>query len=246
MIRGVPAVWGRMGRVLVEPRAAIQDALAEPRPWITAVALALPLVALGLATLPRQLSLLDAAFALTGDAQADFTARMMREGLTRLIVADRLVPSPTLLAAAFLTVIVAEPVLMLARERRAQLWSVVLLALTPLVLARIGELALTWLTSYQAGAPPGEIILLPHRFRTGPAIFWNNGTPPSWLERLDGTVNLVTLWTAALWAAALRILDGRTRFALWHVGLPLACLAGGAAVTWLLAPLALALVLGTP
>lgn len=236
-----------MVSVLVDPRRTMERAIANPMPVPVGTMLWLAAIALGAATLPRQLPLLATAFPLTGDVAADFAARAMRSGLSRLIVADRLVPSPTLLIAAVLTAVAADPVLVLARERRAALWSMILLGLAPLVLLRVGELALTWLASLPAGAPPGEIIALPHKFRTGPALLWRqDGTPPVWLERLDATVNAVSLWSLALWSIGLARLDGRPRLAPWHIGLPAVCLAGGAIVTWVLAPTVLAAVLGTP
>lgn len=233
--------------VLVDPLRTIDHSLSAPRPWAVAVTLGLALAALGLGTVPRQLALLGAAFPASGDPAAELAAQWMRSGLTRLVIADRVVPSPTLLLAAVLIGIAAEPVLVLPRERRPALWALVALGLAPLLVGRVGELSLSWILPLDAGAPPGAIIELPHRFRTGPALLWTaESPPPAWLERLDGAVNLVTVWAVALWSVGLARLDARPKLEPWHVGLPLICLGGGVLGVWLLAPVALAAVLGGP
>lgn len=233
--------------VLVDPVRTIDRSLSAPRPWAVAATLGLALVALGLGTLPRQLALLGAAFPASADPAADLAAQWMRSGLTRLMIADRLIPSPTLLLAGVLVGIAAEPVLVLPRERRPALWALVALGLAPLVVARVGELAISWILPLDAGAPPGAVIELPHRFRTGPALFWTaESPPPAWLERLDGALNLVTAWAVTLWSVGLARLDAGPKLEPWHVALPLICLGGGVLAVWLMAPLALAAVLGGP
>lgn len=242
--------WAALGRVtgmLVDPRATLDATLEQPRPWTTGVALVLLLVVLGATTLPRQIGLLAAGFASTGDPTIDLHGQMLLAGLRRLVLVDRLFPPAVLAVAAALTALGAEPVLMLPRNRRRALWAIVILGLAPLVVQRIGEAAITWLLPIGPGVPPGAIIELPHRFRTGPALFWADAaTRPAWLELLDGSVNAIALWSLALWAVGLRRLDGTPRLATWHVALPVAALAGATIIVWVLAGPILALVLGSP
>ncbi|MCK5712150.1 MAG: hypothetical protein KAI25_05500, partial [Hyphomicrobiaceae bacterium] len=91
-----------LAAVLVDPRGAMRGVAERPSPWALIVALASGLVALGLATLPRQLALLDRTMGATGDPLLDAQMELLRSGVLRLIVADRLVASPTLIVAALL------------------------------------------------------------------------------------------------------------------------------------------------
>ncbi|MGD2136506.1 MAG: hypothetical protein PVF27_10110, partial [Gemmatimonadales bacterium] len=111
---------------LVDPSAALRRAVEAPHPWRVAVWLGGLALALGLATLPRQLPALAEAMPPLGDPRLDAQTAALRDALTRLLLADRLVPSPSVLLAALLLVLAAEPVLMLARERRTAIVTVVL------------------------------------------------------------------------------------------------------------------------
>ena len=57
--------WSLAFTVLADPRGSVARALERPDPWRLLVALMLTWVALGVATLPRQLSLLDMALTQT-------------------------------------------------------------------------------------------------------------------------------------------------------------------------------------
>lgn len=244
---GVGGPARRLLGVLVDPRGAMDRVIADPHPVATGLLLLVLIALLGLGTLPRQLTLLHAAFPEGGGVMADQAARFMRAGLTRLMTADRLVASPTLMLGGLLTAIAAEPVLMLARERRAALWGVMILGLAPLLVVRVGELATVWLSAAHPGMPAGEVVLLPSRFRTGPTLLWLGGeAPPPWITRVDPVVNAISLWTVALWSVGLGRLDGQARLSTWHVALPVACVAAAAAVRWALGPLVLAALLGGP
>lgn len=246
MIRNRWRAATRLATVLVDPKSTLVASIRDAQPLTLVLLLAVVLAALGVATLPRQLDLLARAFPMTGDATADAVAGLMRRGLTRLLVADRLVAEPVLLIAGVLVGVAAEPVLALPSGRRSAIWTVVVLGLAPLLIARVGELAVTWLVDVSAGAPPGDILLLPHRFRTGPALLWGGEHLPRWVEVLDGAVNLISFWIIGLWALGLRLLDGGERLAAWHVLLPAVCVGGGAVAVWIMAAPVLAVVLGTP
>ena len=184
----------------------------------------------------RQLGLLQKGLPVTGEAPIDAQHEALREMVARLILVDRVVPQPTVLVTALLIIIVAEPVLMLARDRRRAIAAIAVLGLSPLFVERVGELAMTYLLPAASYATPGGAITLPHRFVTGPLILWRGAdSAPHWLELLDARLNLISLASVALWSVGLHQHDGR-RWELWHVALPAACLAGAGAITWALTP----------
>jgi len=210
------------------------------------MAAAVTLWVIGFATLPRHLAMLNRALGATGDAAQDLHYRAMVPGLTRLIVADRLMPSPAIIVAAVLMVLLAEPLLALARDRRAVLWALAALGLAPLVVQSLGEVVLAYLQKYEGRPTPGEALSLTSGFKTGPMLLWGGGSPPPrWLVVLDARVNLIALWCASLWALALRTVDGG-KLRVWHIGVPVASLALSGVVTWVLGPLVVAAILGQP
>lgn len=239
-MRADSAVWWLSLRsVFVDPPAACRAAVTSPAPGRVFAVLIGAAAMLGVATLPRQLCLLRRGLPFTGDAVVDSQHEAIREMVTRLIVVDRLVPQPTVLVAAVLVLVMAQPVLMLASDRRRALLSIAVLGLAPLVIDRIGQLAMTYVLSPPASVTPGYAITVPHRFATGPALLWRGADlPPQWLTILDARVNLVSLGSAALWSIGLQQLDGK-RWTLWHVLLPVACLLGAGLLTWVLTPLIL-------
>lgn len=231
--------------VLVDPVRAVREAVTAPRPAVVALA-ALGITALaGAATLPRQLDLLFASLAPIGDLARDLHHEAMEEGLTRIIVADRLVPPPTLLLAALVLGLAAEPVLSLAEDRRRAVWTVVLLALAPLLVQRLGELAVAYVSAVGSPPRPGDAVSVAGRFKTGPLLFWWTDSPPAWMVSVNQRINLVTLWGCVISSIGLKELDAR-RLAGWHVALPAACLALAALATWWLSPMVTGLLLGTP
>ncbi len=230
---------------LVDPLEAARASLREPRPGALLLGVLAAAMLLGGATLPRQLTLLAQALAPTGDLLRDLHHAAMRDGLVRIVVADRIVPPPTLLLGAAVVAVAAEPILMLSQENRRAVWAVLLLGLAPMVVQRVGELAVTYLAAV-GSPPPGEAIALPQRFTTGLLLVWH---PPEgaarWLVSLNQRINLVSLWSVVIWSAGLRVLDQR-RLAAWHVGLPLFGLGLAALCTWWLSPLVAGLLLGQP
>ena len=113
------SAWLAGFRVLVDPDGAVRAAVASPAPWRIVLTLGVSWTVLGLGTLPRQLSMLSQAFAPTDDVALAAGREALASGLVRLMVCDRLVPAPAVLVGAVILVWAAEPVLMLARERRA-------------------------------------------------------------------------------------------------------------------------------
>ncbi len=235
----------RVVTVLVDPSGATRSAAADPNPWSIALTVFTIAIVLGALSLPRQLALLGEALAPQGQVALDLHHEAMRSGLTRVILADRLLLSPTLLLAAGLVVLVSEPILSLADDRRKGLWAIALLGLAPLLVQEVGELTLTYLAA-PTDPTPGEAVDLANRFVTGPLLFWRGETPaPPWLQILNSRLNLVTLWCVALWAMGLRALDGG-RLQPWHVAVPLTSLGIAGVVTWIGTPLVTAALLGRP
>lgn len=236
----------QLAQSLVDPPAAARSAAANPAPWLALVAVVMATAALGAATLPRQIEILDRALAVTGDAVRDLRNAMMHDGLLRLIVIDRLAPPPTLVLTALLVVGAADSVLALPRDRRRLLWAVILLGLTPMLALRLGELAVTYQGDLGATVRAGDAVSLPHDFMTGPVLLWpGDAQPPVWLRSLSQRINLLSGWSVVLWAIGLRELDGR-RFAAWQLLLPASCLAVATVITWWLSPMSTALILGRP
>lgn len=235
--------WWSPVTVLVSPAAGIAQVLAKPHPWMLLAILASAWILLGLATVPRQVELLHLVLASTGEPVLDAQTEVLKAGLLRLIVADRLVPLPTVLVGGVLVFLAAEPVLMLPSARRRELLAIVAVGCAPLVVQRFGELAMTWMTTVAPGMSAGEVLRLPHRFASGAALFWRSPDPaPFWIELLEARVNMFALWSAALWAIGLHALEDR-RWAVWQILLPFACLVAGGLVTWVLGPLVVAVVL---
>jgi hypothetical protein len=235
----------RVGTALIDPAGAIRAADRDPGLVPVIATVSLGCAALGAATLPRQLHELWSALAPVGDQIRDAQHALMWHGLLRLAIVDRLLPPPVVVVAALLLVLAVEPVLSLPHDRRRTLWSVVALGLAPLLVLRMGELAITYLPDGSVVRSPGEVLLLPHRFVTGPLLLWTTESAPPWVHIMDARLNLITLWCAGLWAWGLRWLDGR-RLAAWHIAVPLAALAGGGLVTWVFTQPVVALILGRP
>jgi hypothetical protein len=121
---------------------------------------------------------------------------------------------------------------------------VLALGLAPLVVLRLGELAVTWLLPVSPNPAPGIATSLPRQFATGPDLFWP-GMAPTAVEALSARFNLFSLWSVLVWAVGLRQLDGG-RFAAWQVLVPLFALAGAGAFTWILEGPVAATILGSP
>jgi hypothetical protein len=229
--------------VLIDPRATIRLVLDDPSPMRMAVVFLMVAALLGLATLPQQLALLETALPIPREPMLAAQQEMLRRGLTRLILFDRLLPQPAVLVGGGLLVLLAEPALMLARDRRSALGALAIIGLAPLLVDRLGQLVLSLLVSSHQVVSAAEAIRLPHRFVTGPLALWHAPSPaPAWLELLNARVNLVSLWCVALWVVGIRELSGG-KWAVWQLALPVVSLAGAGVVTWAVAPWVLAMLL---
>lgn len=229
--------WTAPVAVLLDPAGTVARAIASPDPWRLLLMLALASAVVGLGTLPAQVGMLSAALPLVGNPLLDAQTETLRGGILRLIVADRLVPAPAVILGALALMLTADPVLMLPVARRRELLAVAVLGLSPVLVQRIGELAMTWLVDPGRAVAAGDALTVPHRFAAGARLFWHAAGPaPAWIELLEARVNLFTLWCAGLWGLGLHALAGR-RWEPWQVLLPLGCLGAGGLLSWLLGPL---------
>jgi len=229
--------------VLLDPAGTVARAIASPDPWRLLLALALASAVLGLGTVPTQVEMLRTALPPAGNPLLDARTGALRAGILRLIVADRLVPAPAVLFGALVLVLTADPVLMLPVARRRELLGVAVLGLSPVLVERVGELAMTWLVDPGRAVVAGDALTVPPRFAAGARLFWQAAGPaPAWIELLESRVNLFALWCAGLWSLGLHGLAGR-RWEPWQVLLPLACLGAGGLLTWLLGPLVMPAIL---
>ena len=245
MIRLRMAPVKRIAAVLVDPSANVERTLDDSDFLGLATALFALALVLGAAGLPGQLSVLTQSLAPVGQAVLDSHREAMHAGLTRIIVVDRLILSPTLLLAGALIVVASDPILALPEDGRVRLWAVVMLGLAPLLVQQVGELALTYL-AVPAQPTPGQAVNLPSRFVTGPLLLWSREeAAPLWLEIINSRLNLVSLWCVTLWATGLRALDGG-RLRSWHITVPLTGLAMAGVITWVLAPVFVSALLGMP
>ena len=234
-------LWSAM----VNPARAAHDAVDRPCAASVGATLFVAAALLGVATLPRQLALLDQVLSAS-DPMAQLHYEAMRSGLTRLIWIDRVVTQPSLIFAAVLLVLIADPLLSLAADRKRALVSVAVLGLAPILVHQIGELAVTYLVHLGSNPTPGDAIRLPHGFSTGAKLLRSATAPaPRWLEIFDSRANLITLWSVVLWSIGLRAVE-RSRLRLVHIAIPLAALVCAGTLTWLSGPAAISLVLGGP
>ena len=230
--------------VLVDPRGNFRRNQTDESWWVSGVLVVLGAALLGLATVPKQLRLLSEALPVVSDALLSAQHAAIRGGLSRLVFLDRLVPTPTLLVASIILGLVADSLLSLPRKQRWTVWATIGLGLAPIVVGRVGELVLTYVVQVDA-MTPGHVLTMPHRFKTGPLLFWWSDEPASrWLEVVDSRVNLISFWTVGLWAIGLRALDDSSRLQAWHVLTPLLCLGLAGTITWAIGPFIVAIILG--
>lgn len=230
--------------VLVDPRRNLRRIQTDESGWVPGLLVLLGAVFLGLATVPKQLRLLSEALPVVTDPLLSAQHVAIRGGLSRLVFLDRLVPTPTLLLAGIILGLVADSFLSLPRERRWTVWATIGLGLAPILVGLLGELALTYVVKIEA-LTPGEALTLPHRFKTGPLLFWWSDEPASrWLEVVDPRVNLISCWTVGLWAIGLQAVDDPSRLQAWHVLAPLFCLGLAGTITWASGQFIVAIILG--
>ncbi len=230
--------------VLVDPLRNFRRIQTDESWWVPGVLVLLGAALLGLATVPKQLRLLSEALPGVSDVLLSAQHAAIRGGLSRLVFLDRLVPTPTLLVAGIILGLVADSLLSLPRERRWTVWATIGLGLAPIVVGRVGELVLTYLVQADA-MTPGHALTLPHRFKTGPLLFWWSDKPASrWLEVVDQRFNLISFWTVGVWAIGLQVVDESSQLQAWHVLAPVFCLGLAGTITWASGPFIVAIILG--
>ena len=231
------------------PGAAMD--VAGSRRAVVALASLLALVTgLGAAALPRLLALLAATLGGGAPSAAGSHADALRAGLVRYLVADRLLPPLPLLGAAVLVAAVASPVLATRRVAARAVWGVLAVGAAPLVLQRVGELAVVW-TTPAAGLVAGDVTGLAARFNVGVGgILAAAGFSPGVaLGAAVEAANATGLWVVSLWGWGLARLDhdasrAGTRLPAWPFALSLAAYAGAYAAWVVLFPWYLMLVMG--
>ncbi|HXY18417.1 MAG TPA: hypothetical protein VEH83_00300 [Gemmatimonadales bacterium] len=181
--------------------------VAGSRRAVPALAGLLVLVtALGAASLPRLLALLGAT--LAGDPVTEAHAEALRAGLVRYLLADRLLPPLPFVLAAALVAMVAGPALAGRRVAGRAVCGVLAVGAAPLVVQRLGELAVVLVTP-AAGLVPGDVAVLAGRFNAGAAgVLSAAGLAPGGaLSVVAEAANAIGLWVVALWGWGLARLD---------------------------------------
>ncbi len=241
---------------LWSPGAALDDAPAHPAAG--PASLLLLLAALGAASLPRLLGLLDAALPLTGQELLDAHLGVLRAGLTRLLVFERLVPPLPYLMGGTVLWLLAAPMLAGRRATRrggaAAVAAVLAVALAPLLVQRLGELAVVLALPADGRVMAGDVAGLPARFNVGAAgVLTALGVAaPGWLGIAAEAANGVGLWVVALWGWGLSRLDrdagrsARAPHTLWWYAGAAAAYAAGWGLYGAGYPTLLLLVMGSP
>ncbi len=215
------------------------DVAGSRHPVLAVVAVALLVSALGAAALPRLLALLATSLSAGGPGALARYAEALRAGLARYLLADRLAPPLPFVAAAVLVAAVAVPALAARRVAARAVVGVLAAGAAPLLVQRLGELAVVWGTP-AAGLGTGDVIVLPARFNVGLAGFLAAaGAPPGGaLGVAAEAANAVGLWVVALWGWGLARLwagaDGRRaeRPPRWPFALAAAAFAWSAVQMW--------------
>jgi len=178
---------------------AAMDVAGSRRAVAALAALLLLVTALGAASLPRLLALLTATLS-GGTAAAAAHGDVLRAGLARYLVADRLLPPLPLVLAAAMVALAATPLLAGRGVAGRAVCGVLAVGAAPLVIQRLGELAVVLVTP-AAGLVPGDVAVLAGRFNVGAAgvaaaAGW---APAGALGVAAEAVNATGLWVVGLW-----------------------------------------------
>lgn len=239
-------------RALWSPGAALDDAGAH-RALVAPASVVLLVAALGALTLPRLLALLDGALLPTGQALLDAHLGVLRVGLRRLLLFERLLVPLPFLAGGVVLWLVAAPVLGGRGVSAGAIAAVLALGAAPLLVQRAGELAVV-LASPGAALAAGDVAGLPARFNVGLAgalAAWGIAAP-GWLGVVAEATNGVGFWVVALWAWGLSRLDrdatrsARAGHTLWWGVAAATAYAAGWALYAALFPYLLVVVMGAP
>ncbi len=238
-------------RAVVSPDAALRAAGGVPGPALAAGLLLLVTVP-GALAVPRLSALIADRFAGGSATLLDAHLAALRGGLTRYVLADRLLPPVPYVLAALIVALVAAPVLAGRGVRPGAVAAVLAAGAAPLLVQRIGELAGVWLAP--AGQlVGGDVVGLPARFNLGVAgVLGAAGVPLSrWASVGAEAANAIGLWVVLLWGHGLARLGGGRRAAAPGAALGWCLLAGAAygaayALYAALFPAFLLVVMGAP
>jgi hypothetical protein len=238
-------------RALWSPGAALDDAVTHR--VVATASLVLLVTVLGALALPRLLALLEAALQPTGQVLLDAHLGVLRIGLRRLLLFERLVLPLPFVASGTLLALVAGPVLSGRGVTTGAIVAMLALGAAPLLVQRAGELAVV-LAAPGIGLAAGDVAGLPARFNVGLAgALAAAGVPaPGWLGVAAEAANGVGLWVVALWGWGLGRLDrdagrsGRAVHTIWWWVAAATAYAAGWALYASLYPWLLLLVMGAP
>ncbi len=195
-------------RAVTSPDASLRDAAGASAP-VMAGSLLLLAALLGSLALPRLLDLIAERFAGGSATLLDAHLAALRGGLVRYVLADRLLPPVPYVLAALIASLVAAPVLAGHGVRARAVAAVLVAGAAPLLLQRLGELAVVWLTPPERLAA-GDVAGLAARFNIGVAgVLGAAGAPLSkWASVAAEAANGIGLWVVVLWGRGLARLDG--------------------------------------
>lgn len=240
-------------RALFSPGGALDDA-GSGHDLIALASLALLVAALGALALPRLFALLDAALLPSGQPRLDAHLDVLRAGLRRYLVAERLVPPLPFVVGGLLVALVAAPVLAGRGVRASAIVRVLAVGAAPLLVQRAGELAAV-LGAPGDGLVAGDVARLPARFNVGVAgaLSLAGVTATGWPSVVAEATNAFGVWVVALWGWGLSRLDrdlsGSSRTAahpVWWCGLAVTAYGAGYLLYAALFPYLLVLVMGAP
>jgi hypothetical protein len=231
---------------------AAMDVAGSSHPLLALAGLLFLAGALGAASLPRLLALLAATLAPGGPPLTAGHTDALREGLTRYIVADRLLPPPPLVIAALVVWLVSAPVLAERGIARRAVWGVLAMGAAPLVVQRLGELLVVWATPGD-GLVAGDVAGLAGRFNVGLAGLLSAAglVPGGALSVVAEAANAIGVWVVVLWGWGVARLDrdasrGSAGRAIWPFVLAATAYGIGYAAYATFLPAYLMLVMGVP
>jgi hypothetical protein len=240
-------------RTVLSPAAALNEARLRADP-LTLASVVLLVAALGVLALPRLLDLLGAALAPSGQALLDAHLGVMRAALARLLIVDRVLPPLPYVIGALIVAVAAAPALAGRGVPFRAVVAVLAVGAAPLLVQRVGELAVVWLTSRE-GLVAGDVARLPARFNVGLAgVLGLAGITASgaWSVAAEAA-NAFGVWVVVLWGWGLASLQRSASPAgrgavlpSWPFWLAGAGYASGYAVYAACFPLYLLVVMGAP
>lgn len=238
-------------RAVLSPGPSLQEA-GDGHGALAAASLLVLLTLLGALALPRLTALLAAGLPEGSSTLLGAHDAVLRAGLHRYVLADRMLPPLPYLLGALLVAAVAVPLLAANGVRAGTVAGVLVAGASPLLVQRLGELAVVWLTPPE-GLVAGEIVSLPARFNVGVAgtLAWAGVVVGGWRSVVAEAVNAVGLWVVVLWGWGLARLDRgpralapRAAGAAWWCLLAATAYGAGYALYAVLFPYLLLLVMG--